>query len=157
MRPSTASGLENLNLVLGSSLRGITRYVLGLGQANDEFGHGITDLVFDHVSMAILPGRNEDWIEIRIGPTDPAALLQDHWRRVDVDRMPAWTRRHRGGTLIGIDIYSDGHEDVALGFRFDTDDQFYVALCDTDLRLVDDLSAFAGAGEPTPTLRTQLE
>ena len=44
-------GLENVRQALGKPLTGARRYVLGLGRANDAFGHGITELTFEDTQL----------------------------------------------------------------------------------------------------------
>jgi hypothetical protein len=153
-----ARGLDWIRLLLGQKLRAVTRYVLDLGNANDEWGHGLTELEFEHATVTIRPGPNEDYMLIESGPASLSGHEPSYWSRVELSRMEAWSSRHKGGRLRAVDCITDGYEDVALVFSFDTGDQFSVLLANTDLMIAEDLKPLAQDTEVvTPSLRERIE
>jgi hypothetical protein len=132
-------GLENIGQALGKSLTRARRYVLGFGHANDAFGHGITELTFEDAQLVIRPGPNEDYIVVDTGPLDPSGLNREDWTEVDLVGDYGW---RLSGHLKHVDVFTDGFEDVALVFQFDSDERFSVVLCDTDVALGRELELF---------------
>ena len=84
---------------------------------------------------------------------DPTATEGD-WTAVDLVRDKGW---HPPGQLKHVDIFTDGLEDVALVFHFDSEEQFSVVLCDTDVRLGRDLELFEDdPNGVVPVFRTRV-
>lgn len=135
----TTRGLEHVRRVLGKRLTGARRYVLGLGHTNDAFGHGITELTFEDVQIVIRPGPNEDYLVVDAGPLEPSDLNREYWTEVDLIRDQGW---QPSGQLKQVDVFTDGVEDVALVFHFDSDERFSIVLCDTDVALGRELELF---------------
>lgn len=62
------------------------------------------------------------------------------------------------GLLSYVDVLTDGFEDVALVFHFDSSDQFSVTLCDTDVAIGHDLEVFTSdPNEIRPVMRCRLD
>lgn len=132
-------GLEHVRRVLRKRLTGARRYVLGLGDTNDAFGHGITEVSFEDVQLVVRPGPNEDYLVADVGPLDPSDLDPEYWTEVDLIRDHGW---QPSGQLKQVDVFSDGYEDVALVFHFDSAERFSIVLCDTDVALGRELELF---------------
>lgn len=147
-------GLENIRQALGKPLTGTHRYVLGLERTNDAFGHGITELIFIDAQLVIRAGPNEDYLVVEEGPFDAQTLNREYWTQIDLIRDRGW---HPLGQLKYVDIFTDGLEDVALVFHFDSNEQFSVVLCDTDVALGRDLEFFeTDPNGVRPVLRTRI-
>lgn len=148
-------GLENVRQALGKPLTGARRYVLGLGHANDVYGHGITELTFEDVQLVIRPGPNEDYLVVDVGPFDPSGLDREYWTEVDLVRDCGW---RTSGQLKYVDVFTDGVEDVALVFHFDTAEQFSLVLCDTDVALGRELELFGSdPNRVLPMFRSRVD
>lgn len=146
----TAVGLEALGAAVGKHLTRAHRHVLGAG---GPFGHGITELTFDDVQLVVRPGPNEDYLVVESGPLDASALDREFWTAFELTGG-AWGPT---GRLVDIDVYTDGHEDVALVFRFDGGDRFSVVLVDTDVVIARELEPLAGdPNQARPLLRTTI-
>jgi len=127
---------------------------LGLGRSNDEWGHGITALKFDRLTLVVRPGPNEDYILVEEGP--PRDLDAEYWTLVEAQQVPDWSG-YLGGRLGSIDLYTDGRDDVAVVFHFESGTSFSIVLCDTDLLMAEALEPFDGALERvTPQLRERI-
>ena len=135
----TVRGLDHLGSVVGKELTMTRRYILGLGRANDAFGHGITELTFDGVQLVVRPGPNEDYLVVESGPLDARRLDQEYWTEVNLARDDRWRPR---GRLAHVDVFTDGTEDVALLFEFDSGDRFSIVLCDSDVAIGRELEPF---------------
>lgn len=150
----TAHGLATLREALGRPLTSVRRYVLGLGESNDEFGHGVTELGFAGVNIVVRAGPNEDYLVFEEGPFDARGLDLQYWTGVDVFGTGMWRKE---GRLQNVDVYSDGADDVALVFLIDSGDQFSITLCDTDVALSEGLEPFASdPNQVKPVLRTTV-
>jgi len=146
--------MQNLEHALGKTLSKARRYVLGLGRTNDAFGHGITELTFEDVRLVIRPGPNEDYLVIDAGTVDAGGLNHDYWTEVDLINDQKWLIR---GRLMQVDVFTDGFEDVALVFNFDSNDRFSIVLCDTDVAIGRELELFArDPNKVQPILRTTI-
>jgi hypothetical protein len=147
-------GLDNIRQALGKSLTGIRRYVLGLGRANDAFGHGITELTFEDAQFVIRPGPNEDYLAVETGLLDPNGLNREYWTEVDLVGDYGWCL---SGKLKRVDVFTDGFEDVALVFQFDSGERFSVALRDTDVALGRELELFkTDPNKAQPSFRAKI-
>jgi hypothetical protein len=147
-------GLENVRQAVGKPLTGARRYVLGLGRTNDAFGHGITELTFEDTQIVIRPGPNEDYLVVDTGPLDPSGLNREYWTEVDLVRDHIW---QPSGRLKHVDVFTDGIEDVALVFHFDSDERFSVVLCDTDVAIGRELELFgADPNKVLPVFRARI-
>ena len=148
-------GSEHIEKALGKHLTAARRHVLGLGRSNDAFGHGVTELDFENVRLVIRPGPNEDYLVIEESPFDANRLDREYWTSVDLMREYAW---HSEGRLQYVDIFTDGIEDVALVFRFDSGDRFSLVLRDTDAAVGRELELFeVGCNKIVPAFRTRIE
>ncbi len=116
-------GLDNIRQAIGKPLTRACRYVLGLGRANDAFGHGITELTFEDTQLVIRPGPNEDYLIVDMGPFDPSGLNHEYWTEVNLIRGYSW---RMSGYLKYVDVFTDGFEDIALVFQFDSDERFSI-------------------------------
>ena len=154
MSSTPASGVHLLRSVIGHRLRGIRRWVLDLANANDEFGHGITELRFDHQTLTFKPGPNEDYIIIEIGAVDPNSMDQSYFTEVDLYERTAWAPP--SGKLQSVDLFSDGLQDVGILFRFESGETLLIGLIDTDLVLDRDERAFEQDPEVVPVLRETI-
>ncbi len=147
-------GLENIRQALGKPLTGARRYVLGLGRANDAFGHGITELTFEDTQLVIRPGPNEDYLVVDEGAIDPTGLNPEYWTEVDLVKDYCW---RPSGQLNHVDVFTDGIEDVALIFHFDSNERFSVVLCDTDVALGRELELFGSdPNKVLPVFRARI-
>jgi hypothetical protein len=124
----------------------VRRWVLDLGGANDELGHGVTTLDLDGGAITFSPGPNEDFIVVREGEPGPTELDPKHWTEVALERLVP------RGPLDRVDLLTDGVDDVAVLLRFRSGDELVIALVDTDLVLARDLSVLDGHS----TLKTRL-
>lgn len=150
----TVYGLENLRLALGKPLTGARRYVLGFAKRNDPFGQGITELSFGYSQLVVRPGPNEDYLVITGGPLDIAGLSSEYWTEVDLVRDHGW---QPAGKLAHVDVFTDGTEDVALLFSFDSDERFSIVLCDTDVAIGRELELFAAdPNRVSPAFRIRI-
>jgi len=140
--------------VIGHQLHGVRRWVMDLGGANDEFGHGITELTFDNEVVIFRPGPNEDFIVVENGPVQAVTFDERYFTRVDLECSRSWTTP--SGVVKSIDILSDGLEDVGVVFRFETGDTLLIALTDTDLVIARDETVFERDPEVDPVLRETL-
>src|SRR5262245_38029757 len=148
-------GLENIRQALGKSLTRARRYVLGLGRANDAFGHGITELTFEDAQLVIRPGANEDYLVVDTGPLDPSGLNLEYWTEVDLVGDYGW---QPSGHLNHVNVFTDGFEDVALVFQFDSGERFSVVLCDTDVAIGRELEVFGtDLNKVQPGFRANIE
>jgi len=147
-------GLENIRRALGKPLTRARRYVLELGSANDAFGHGITELTFEDAQIVIRPGPNEDYLVVDTGPLDPSELDPEYWTEVDLVRDYGW---QLSGYLKHVDVFTDGIEDVALVFHFESDEQFSIVLCDTDVAIGRELETFGtDPNKVAPVFRARI-
>jgi hypothetical protein len=145
-------GLEILSSVIGKSLTGARRYVLG--EPHDAFGHGITELAFEDAKVIVRGGPDEDYLVIETGPLDTTRIEPAYWTEVDLVRDHAW---RFSGTLTRVDVYTFELEDVALLFHFDSGEQFSIVLCDTDVAVGRGLERFADdPNRVRPALRTTI-
>jgi hypothetical protein len=117
------------------------RYILDLDRSNDAVGHGITELTFEETTVSISPGRNEDYIVIKEGRIPSDSLDPLYWSLVDMLGEASW-KAYKGERLECIDCYSDGIEDVALIFRFQSGISLSIALHETDLIIARGLEPF---------------
>lgn len=106
-------GLDSLRRFVGRRLLRVRRSVLNLGTSADELGHGTTELTFDNGIVTVIPGANEDFMEVISGPI-PAAFLGDGWTIVHDDAL---TDVPVGATLNAIEIHGDVYQDTALVLR----------------------------------------
>lgn len=150
----TIRGFDHLRAALGQRLTGVRRQVLGLGRASDAFGHGITELTFERVSVVVRPGPDEDYLIVEEGPLDASSLDREFWSEVDLVQERGWKR---SGILQGVEVFTDGVEDVALLFGFDSGERFSLVLCDGDAAVGHKLERFAlDPNQVRPALRTRL-
>jgi len=88
------------------------------------------------------------------GPLDPSGLNRNYWTEVDLVRDYGW---QLSGHLKHVDVSTDGFEDVALVFQFDSDGRFSVALCDTDVALGRELELFGSdPNKVQPVFRARI-
>jgi hypothetical protein len=147
-------GAEHIRQALGKQLTGARRCVFSLGCANDAFGHGITELTFENMKLVIRPGPNEDYLIVEAQSFDPGSLDPEYWTPVDLVRDHGW---QPAGLLKHVNIFTDGIEDVALVFHFDSGDRFSLVLHDTDASLARELELFeTGPDSVLPTLKTRI-
>lgn len=152
----TARGLINVRSVLGQSLENLRRWVQSDGEAIDPFGHGLTQFRFERGFLSVRPGVNEDHLEISRAPIVETELAPEHWQRFDVENVGKWSR-FIGQKLSWVDCFSDGFEDVALVFYFETGDHLALVLCNTDLLLAEGLEPFQDDLEGTlPRFRERI-
>lgn len=148
MEPRPIHGLDALRQLLGHHVQGLKRWVLDLGGANSEFGHGVTILEFDGDVIAFRPGPNEDYIVVEPGAPNSSTMDPEHWTLVDLCERGLWSAPV--GKVEGVALYSDGLDDIAALIRFQSGEQLLVALVDTDFTLSVDPSGVASTtGVPT--------
>ena len=153
--PRSVRGAELLRDALGRRLVGVKRWVFDLGGANDEHGHGATELSFDgEVTLTLAPGPNEDFIVVHRGPWRDRGPAAASFTPVQIPDLEAWTGR--AAVVTAIDLLTDGVEDVGVRFRFGNEAAFLIALVDTDLVMAEDDGVFAIDPEVSPSLRETL-
>ena len=150
-------GTNLVKAVLGSSITGLRRHVFLLDRVNNEYGHGITELVTDATTLAIGVGPNEASIVIAPGPIARHALDPHQWTTVVTDREGRWNRL-RGHVIRFVDVYSNGLQDVAFVFRLDGHQRFSIVLDEMNLLLARDLEPFRrGARSRMPRFRERIQ
>jgi hypothetical protein len=150
----TVHGIQHIDSVLGRSVIGVRRYVMGLRRSDDVFGHGVTEFDFEGVKLVVRPGPNEDYLVVEQGEIDRENLDPEYWTKVDLSDEREWMP---AGRLKHVDVFSDGIEDVALVFSFDSGEQCSVVLCDTDVALGRGLERFStDPNKIRPSLRTRI-
>ena len=140
MTTQSLRGQDILAGVLGKKIGGIHRWVLDLGGANDEFGHGISQFEANGNCLVIRPGPNEDFMLVEQGPFNAEQLDPEYWTEVSFANLPGW--REPNGAIAQIDLFTDGLEDVGLVFRFEGGESVVFALVDSDLVVGENLSMF---------------
>ena len=139
--PKPAFGIEFLRPAVGQVLKGLKRYVVGLGSVNDEWGHGMTEIHFETTVLTIKPGPDEDYIVIEEGAVRDEDVNPEYDTLVNFSRREDWCS-HIGRKVSCVDCFTDGYEDVALVFHLVPEEQFSIVLCDTSLWLAEGLQLF---------------
>jgi hypothetical protein len=89
-----------------------------------------------------------------LGPFDASGLDREYWTEVDLGRAYGWQPQ---GALSHVDVFTDGSEDIALLFEFDTGDRFSVVPCDTDVAIGRELETFErDPNRIEPVFRTRI-
>src|SRR5690606_21621666 len=104
-------GQPVLSRAVGQHVRGLRRWVLDLGGANDEFGHGVTVLELDDGAVTFRPGPNEDFIVAQQGAPAASEFSPEHWTHVDLVSQGLW--QPPAGRIDRIELFTDEIEDVA--------------------------------------------
>jgi len=150
-------GTDLVKAVLGSRITGLRRHVFLLDRLNDEYGHGITELLTDAATLAVGVGPNEAGIVIAPGAVAKDALDPQQWTTVITDRGDRWNSL-RGRVIRFVDVYSNGIQDVAFVFRLDGRQRFSIVLDETNLLLARDLEPFRRGGRNRmPRFRDRIQ
>lgn len=155
MSETPMRGAEYLPALLGRRIVGLRRWVFDLGNANDEFGHGVTLLSLDDGScLSLRPGPMEEYIVLQAGEPDLEGLPSQYWTPVDLVERNLW--QPRPGPVSHIEFFTDGVDDVAVRLHFQDGGAVVFALIDTDLVLTDSLAVFDSDPAVSPTLRQTI-
>lgn len=152
MDPRPLQGRLVLSRLLGRRVRGIERWIMDLGGANDEFGHGVTLFHLDDGFVTFRPGPNEDFIIVEEGAPGRSAFHPNHWTFVDLSAQGLWTPPQ--GEIDRVELFTDGVDDVAILVHFTSGEQVVTALVNTDLVMASDLAVFGP--DIVPWLRETL-